>query len=59
MGEEIRTKSWTLEVDGLLVPPSLDSEDPLFTQMKRRMFLVVYFEDRDRDDEDGPEEDIL
>jgi hypothetical protein len=46
-------------VGGLHVPASLDPEDPLYLTAKRRMSLAIYFEDRRRNDEEGPEEDIL
>ena len=60
LGENVLPGSaWTVKVGGLHVPASLDPEDPLYLTAKRRMSLAIYFEDRRRNDEEGPEEDIL
>jgi len=52
--EEIRNKAWTVKVGGQYLPASIDVQDPWYGETKRRVFVAMYFEDRSRDDPDGP-----
>jgi len=56
--QQIQAKTWTIKASGQYLPASLDPQDPLHGQAKRRIFVAAYFEDRDRD-EPHPSGDIL
>ena len=48
---------WEVQVTGVNVPTSVDP-DYFYGQQKRQMHMVVFWEDRDRDDADGPDSTI-
>ncbi len=57
LGNVLGGQTWEVTVTGLSVPASTDA-DYYYGQQKRQMFLAFFYEDRDRDDADGPSADI-
>lgn len=53
LGNVVGGEAWSLRVQGLSIPASVD-EDYFYNQQKRGMYLSYYWEDRARDDPDGP-----
>lgn len=58
LGNVIGGDAWTIYLDGVNVPASTDTNDPLYGLQQRRVYLAFYWEDRDRDDADGPDTGI-
>lgn len=58
LGNVLGGYAWTVTVNGITIPASDDPYDPLYGEAKRKMFLALYWEDRDRDDGDGPDASI-
>jgi Subtilase family len=56
LGNIIAGEPWSLRVQGLDIPPSLD-EDYYHLQERRPMYLSFFWEGRDRMDPDGPSEE--
>jgi hypothetical protein len=52
LGSEIQGRVWELKVQAVQVPASTDP-DYFFNQQTRKISVVYYFEDEDRDDADG------
>jgi hypothetical protein len=53
LGNVVGNHTWTMHLNGLSVPDSLDTN--YHHQLpERKVFVAVYFEDTDRDDADGP-----
>lgn len=57
LGNVAGGRAWTIGLTGLDVPNSNDS-NYYSGQDKRKVYVVVYWEDEDRDDGDGPSGDI-
>ncbi|MCP3919653.1 MAG: S8/S53 family peptidase [bacterium] len=57
LGNAVGGHSWTLRLMGNDVPISWDS-NYRFLDDERKVYVAVYWEDTDRDDADGPSEDI-
>ena len=57
LGNVLGGETWEVTVTGLNIPASTDA-DYYHGQQKRQMFLAFFYEDRDRDDGDGPSSDI-
>lgn len=46
---------WELKLSGANIPSSTDGSDPLYLQQKRKVYWAMYYEDRARDDVEGPD----
>ena len=57
LGNVVGGRTWETKVTGLSIPASVDP-DYYSGLQRRKMFQVIYWEDRDRDDGDGPPADI-
>lgn len=57
LGNVVGGRTWETKVTGLSVPASVDP-DYYSGQQRRQMFQVIYWEDRDRDDSNGPPANI-
>ena len=47
--------TWEIKFTALDIPTSTDAADPLYQQQQRKVHWAVYFEDRARDDWEGPD----
>ncbi len=54
LGNIIDNESWTVRVQGLSIPASVDP-DYWYNQQRRLVHIAYYWEDRARDDNDGPD----
>ena len=57
LGSVVADRTWRLDVTGLDIPSNLDPNDH-YGQQKRDVFIAFYWEDRARDDVDGPDSGI-
>jgi len=57
LGTALGGETWEVRVAGLNIPAA--ESGPFEDQQKRKMFLAFYWEDRDRDDTDGPPSNVL
>ena len=53
LGSAVANEAWTIRIQGLSIPAYLD-DGPFENKQKRGVFLAYYWEDRLRDDPDGP-----
>jgi len=60
LGNVLGNKKWTIRIQGLSVPESVNDVDPYYGETTRKVYSTYYWEDRSRDDQDGPgpEDDI-
>jgi len=57
IGGPVRDRRWRIDITGLSIPADLDPDD-YYGQQKRAVYTAFYWEDRARDDADGPDTGI-
>lgn len=57
LGNAVQGKKWYVQLKGLSVPKSYD-RNYYYKEKKRKVFVALYWEDSDRDDSNGPTEEI-
>ena len=58
VGPDLAAKTWTIEIYGQDIPASTHDLDPYYTDATRKIYSTFYWEDRLRDDPDGPGDEI-